>query len=367
MSKSERVKSDSAAAAAATATAIRVGVDLGTNTTVLAGAWDGKRVALTNDIFKSVVGFPKEGIIPGILPNDKEVLIGDEAIDYRLHLDLSWVLHHGCVADVETAQLFTRHCRTILDAEGAHHIWGVVGAPANSSPEQEKDLRSAMAGVLDRLVVVPEPFLAAMGLRDDANYKDSGDPTKHSLIVDIGAGTTDLCLVRGYFPTADDQISFPRAGNFIDDKLFEGVERRYPDIKLTRVTLTQMKESHSFVSGFERDADVKVYVDGRPRVVDFSEIVRDACEEIIPDILKGVKELLRRCDSDSIEHVMANIILTGGGSQIHGLCERVQEMLREDGYDSATTVRPADYKRLVANGALKIAENVRDDQWQVPM
>jgi len=96
-------------------------------------------------------------------------------------------------------------------------------------------------------------------------------------------------------------------------------------------------------------------------------IVRDACEEIIPDILKGVKELLRRCDSDSIEHVMANIILTGGGSQIHGLCERVQEMLREDGYDSATTVRPADYKRLVANGALKIAENVRDDQWQVPM
>ena len=103
MSKSERVKSDSAAAAAATATAIRVGVDLGTNTTVLAGAWDGKRVALTNDIFKSVVGFPKEGIIPGILPNDKDVLIGDEAIDYRLHLDLSWVLHHGCVADCRHA------------------------------------------------------------------------------------------------------------------------------------------------------------------------------------------------------------------------------------------------------------------------
>jgi hypothetical protein len=64
---------------------------------------------------------------------------------------------------------------------------------------------------------------------------------------------------------------------------------------------------------------------------------------------------------------MQNIIVTGGGSEIHGLCEKIETELRADGYDSARAIRPADYKRLVARGALKIAENVRDDQWQVPM
>ena len=353
-----------------TSTAIQVGIDLGTNSSVIIGTQDGKPLELDVDLVKTVVGFPKAGIIPGILPTDKEVLFGDEAIEYRLHLDLKWPLSEGFVNDVEICKRFTKHLRTLVDPTGKVPIWGVVGAPANASPERQKEIRATMIGVLDRLLIVPEPFLAAMGLREDPGFKKAGaegDPTKHSLIVDIGAGTTDLCLVRGYFPNSEDQISFPQAGNFIDDLLFQGVCRRYPDLNLTRVTITQLKENHSFVKGYERDAKVKVYVDGRPQTIDFGEIVRDACEALMPLIVKGVKELLARCDSDSIVSVMKNIIVTGGGSEINGLCDKLQEVLHKEGYDCARTVRPSDYKRLVASGALSIAQNVRDDQWQFPM
>ncbi len=369
--KSEPVESSkkSRVSNSATDVALLVGFDLGTNTSVFQVSEDGRPVAYPQDSVLSLVGFPKPGIIPGVLPSDATALYGVEAVEYRLHLDLKWPLKEGFVDDLDLCRLFTGHLRSLIDPSGSRKLWGVVGSPANASLDRQKDIRAAMVGVLERIVIVPEPFLAAMGLRDDPGFKDRGkdiDPTKHSLIVDVGAGTTDLCLVRGYYPTPDDQISFARAGNFIDENLLKGIQRRYPDMKLSRVTVTQLKEKHSYVGAEVKPSPVKIYVDGKPKSLDFGEIVREACESLIPDILNGIKELLRRCDSDSIEPVLKNIIITGGGSEITGMCERVQKALRDEGYDVATTRKPADYKRLVARGALKVAENVRNDQWQMP-
>jgi rod shape-determining protein MreB len=370
VSETSSATSPSSTAASSTRSALRVGIDLGTNTSVVLASRDGDSLPLEQDMVRTVVGFPKAGIIPGILPSDNETVFGDEAIQFRLHLDLKWPLHEGFVQDVEVCRLFTQRLRQLIDSAGSEKLWGVVGAPANTSAQRQKEIRSAMVGVLDRILIVPEPFLAAMGLREDPGFQKSAgeaDPTKHSLIVDIGAGTTDLCLVRGYFPTSEDQISFPKAGNFVDEKLVSTIGRRYPDVNLTRVTITQLKEGNSFVSGSGSKAVVKVYVDGRPQSLDFTEIMQEACDSLVDPIVKGIKELFKRCDSDSIVNVMQNIIVTGGGSEIQGLAERVQETLHAEGYDCARTLKPSDYKRLVAHGALRIAENVREDQWQVPM
>lgn len=349
---------------------MHVGLDLGTNTSVVVASQDGNPLELEQDIVKTVVGYPKAGIIPGILPSDTEALFGDQAIEYRLHLDLKWPLNEGFVDDVDVCRVFTRHLLGLVDPQRKSRLRGVVGAPANATPQRQKDIRATMVGVLERMLIVPEPFLAAMGLREDPAFRGqsaNSDPTKHSLVVDIGAGTTDLCLVRGYYPTSEDQISFAKAGNFIDEVLHQSVCRRYPDLKLTRVSVTQLKEKHSFVKGYPREAKVKVYVDGRPQVLDFGELIQEACDTLTPFILKGVKELLSRCDSDSIVEVMQNIIVTGGGSEIHGLCEKIEKTLHDEGYDCARTVRSSDFRRLVARGALKVAEHVREDQWQVPM
>src|SRR5262245_6894318 len=216
------------ASASATDVALRVGFDLGTNTSVFQVSEDGKPLSYSQDCVLSLVGFPKPGIIPGILPSDATVLYGAQAVEYRLHLDLKWPLKDGFVDDLDLCRLFTGHLRELIDPSASRKLWGVVGAPANASAERQKEIRAAMVGVLERILIVPEPFLAAMGLRDDPGFKDRGtdiDPTKHSLIVDIGAGTTDLCLVRGYYPTPEDQISVPRAGNFMDETRCRGIQR----------------------------------------------------------------------------------------------------------------------------------------------
>lgn len=353
----------------ATKTALRVGLDLGTNTSVFRAAKDGKALNYECDCYPSLVGYPKQGIIPGILPTDAPVIFGNDALEYRLHLDLKWPLRDGFIDDATVCSDYTKFLRECIDPKGNCELWGVVGAPANASEVRQKEIRSAFAGVFERILIVPEPFLAAMGLRDEDRSREDAsyiDPTKHSLIIDIGAGTTDCCLVQGYYPGPDDQISVNVAGDAIDHALQEQIHKRFPDIKLTRVTITKMKESHSFV-GNDRSAKVKVYVDGKPKQLEFGEIISAACQTVLGPIMKSVRELLSRCDSDAIEHILQNIIVTGGGSQIRGLPQLIQKMLRDEGYEGARTQVPEDYVHLVANGALKIANNVRDDQWQVPL
>jgi len=346
------------------------GLDLGTNTSVFQiSNQDGKTVEYEKDIHRSLVGYSKPGIIPGILPTEDSALFAEMALEYRLHLELKWPLEDGFVNDVDTCREYVGYLRNQIDPKNNAEIWGVIGAPANASKERMKDIRSAFSGVFEKVLIVPEPFLAAMGLRDDDRAgKDPSyvDPTKHSLIVDIGAGTTDCCLVQGYYPTQEDQVSVACAGDSVDQKLSELIARRYPDINLTRVTITKMKESNAFV-GKDKTANVKVFVDGKPRSVDFGPLIREACEVLIDPILESVRELFSRCDSESVEYVLKNIIVAGGGSQVNGLPEMIQKTLRDEGYEGATTTVPEDYRRLVARGALKIANNVREDQWQVPL
>ncbi|MBN1419736.1 MAG: rod shape-determining protein [Planctomycetes bacterium] len=369
MSATETKAKPEAKAETAQKTALRVGFDLGTNTSVFQVSKDGKRVQYSDDVVTTIVGYSKRGILPGILPKDATMLFGQAAIEYRLHLDLKWPLKAGHVFDVQTCRDFIGHMCSCIDPEGKSELWAVFGAPANSTPDKVKLIRSVAAGHCARMLVVPEPFLAAMGMRDEESVGKPGynDPTKHSLIVDIGAGTTDLCIVRGYYPDAEDEVSFDVAGDAVDEALRTGIQRRYPDLQLSRVTVTQLKEKYSFVGDGRKDAMVKLYVDGKPRMLDISSLVREACENLVQPILSGIKQLLRRCDSDTAESILQNIIVAGGGSQISGLSETIQSVLREEGYDCATTLTPPDYKRLVALGALKVADSVRDDQWQIPM
>jgi rod shape-determining protein MreB len=63
--------------------------------------------------------------------------------------------------------------------------------------------------VLDAIMIVYEPFTVAYGL----------GILDQVLIIDIGAGTIDLCRLRGTLPEAEDQIALDEAGDFVDDNL----------------------------------------------------------------------------------------------------------------------------------------------------
>ncbi|MBI3271420.1 MAG: rod shape-determining protein [Planctomycetes bacterium] len=348
---------------------IKVGFDFGTNTSVIVASEGGKELELKQDLALSVVGYPKPGVLPGILPRGKKLLFGEEAIQHRLHLNLKWPMIKGVVTDIEPSKDFMSYIRTIIDPDGAKEIWAVIGCPANAPAEKCHELRAAVACAFSKILIVPEPFLAAMGFRDESRLDDPSyiDPTRNSLFVDIGAGTTDFCMVQGFYPTAHEQSSMHKAGNDIDAGIAAAIRRKYPDWAVTPIRVTRLKEQYSFVGEAPERIVVTELVGGKPRHLDITAEIRNGCEVILDDIVKHIEELAARCDTDAVETLLNNIILTGGGSLIRGICEGVQARLHAKGYTTARVRRVDDYKRLVAKGALKTGKAVRDDQWQIPV
>ena len=51
---------------------------------------------------------------------------------------------------------------------GTAEIRAVIGVPANAGQPAREDIRNGAAGVFDRVLLIPEPFLAALGFRDEA-------------------------------------------------------------------------------------------------------------------------------------------------------------------------------------------------------
>lgn len=368
------------------------GMDMGTNTTVL--TWQEKRskaagvkhasgepaelhalnpitidgIDATETMFRSVVGVPKATLLPGVLPKGKKPLIGEEAIQYKMHLDLFWPID-GTVKDLENSQILMKAIREMIDPKGTKEIRMVIGSPANATKEELQSIRRSVTGIIDKMLIVPEPFLAAMGYREETKLGQSGyhDPVINTLFVDIGAGTTDLCKVQGYYPTENDLISTTIAGNYVDKKIRKFIEKTYPDARLADVTITRIKEENSFVGKGNGSVEVKVPIHGKHKTLNLTQAIQESCEELVAPIVEAIEEMARRCDPEAVEEMLANITLTGGGSQIPGIDKMIEKTLRERDYLSTKVTIVHDYKPLVARGAMKTGLKLKDDQWTIPM
>jgi rod shape-determining protein MreB len=346
---------------------ILVGFDLGTNAScILAGPAD-KRDITVSKIIPSVVGYAREGLVDGIIAGNATLLIGDEALNHRLQLRMIAPLEDGIISQRDAARDFIQRVRAVIDPTGSAEIRAVIGVPANAGQPAREDIRACATGVFDRVLLIPEPFLAALGFRDDSRLGQPNypDPVTNSLFIDIGGGTSDLCLIQGYFPTPEDQTSIAFAGDSIDHLIADELERIYPNNGLTRATIRQIKEEHSYVGPVRKPIDVKVLIGGKNHVIEMGEIIGRACNKLVEKIYPALATLIARAPSDSVEQLLQNIVITGGGSRIKSIDTVLQDKLSKDGY-AGPKVRLAgqEFKRFVAIGALKAARGAREDQWQ---
>ena len=307
-------------------------------------------------------GLREDGIVDGVIAGNATLLYGEDALRYRLHVRLVAPIAEGVIAHPEAARDFLRHIRSLADPSGRAEIRAVVGVPANAGEPAREDIRRCALGIFDRILLIPEPFLAALGYREDSRVSQPGyvDPVTNSLFIDIGGGTSDLCLVQGYFPTRDDQISIPFAGDAIDQLMQEELERTYPNNGLSRLTVRELKESHAYVGPSRKPLDVEVIIGGKSRTLELGDVIGRAANSLIDKIYPSLLTLIARVQSDSITTLLQNIVITGGGSQIRGIDTILQKKLTDDGY-VAPRVRLAgqDFKRYVALGALKAARAAR--------
>ena len=346
---------------------ILVGFDLGTNAScILAGPAENKDTTVSK-VIPTVVGYARDGLVDGIIANNATTLIGEEALAHRLQMKVIAPLEDGIIAHVEAARDFIRRLRTLIDPTNSAEIRAVIGVPANAGQPAREDIRTCAAGVFDRVLLIPEPFLAALGFRDETRLGQPNyvDPVTNSLFIDIGGGTSDLCLIQGYFPSADDQISLPFAGDAIDKLIEDDLQRTYPNNGLSRATVRAIKEEHSYVGPIRKPIDVKVLIGGKSHTLELGETIGRACNRLLEKIYPALTTLISRASSDSVAQLLQNIVVTGGGSRIRGFDTVLQQKLADDGFESPKVrLAGAEYKRFVAIGALKAARSAREDQWQ---
>ena len=346
---------------------VLAGFDLGTNKSCLLAGPAGANDIAVSKIVPTLVGYVRDGIVDGIIAGNASILFGEEAQKNFLHVNLVAPLEHGVIAHLDAARDFFRHMRSLIDAGASTEIRTVIGVPANAEESARESVRDCATSIFERVLLIPEPFLAALGYRDESrlNQPNYVDPVTNSLFIDIGGGTSDACLIQGYFPSREDQISIAFAGDAIDGLIQEDINRLYPGNGLSRQTVREIKEAHSYVGAVRKPMDVKVIIGGKAHTIDLGETTGRACNQLLERIYPALTTLITRASSDSVVHLLQNIIITGGGSQIKGIDTVLQKRLTDDGYESPK-VRLAgqDYKRYVAIGALKAARAARDNQWQ---
>ena len=102
-------------------------------------------------------------------------------------------------------------------------------------------------------------------------------------------------------------------------------------------------------------------VDGRPTKHDITDEMRRACESILPAIVESTLELIAKFDPEYQDIIRQNIILAGGGSQIRGLDEYLENVLSE--YGPAKVHIVDDPLFSGADGALALAQDMPAEYW----
>ena len=320
----------------------------------------------TGTLIPTVVGYPEDGILSGILPGNSKMLHGDDAIANELHLRLVNPLSDGVVSDLEATQSFLKYLRSKVDPEYKREVLCVIGIPAVADADAKENLKKAAKGAFDGILFIPEPFLAALGMRDEDKLQDPEyrDPVSNSLFVDIGAGTTDFCIVQGYFPKPEDLVSIPFAGNEVDGLLDQAIREEYPEVEAPLSMIRKFKESYSYAGESESGARVKIPVGGKPRKIEIGKQVGESCNQLLQEVFESIKKVIAMASPQSVFSLLQNIILTGGGSRIRNIDQELQRLLADDGYeDPEVTISSREVKPFVAIGALKVAKAARDDQW----
>jgi len=326
-----------------------VGIDLGTSRSAISSSNGGR------EWIESYVGWPKDFIAEQVV--GKPVLLGAEALQHRLSLDLCRPLERGIIKEgIESSERavkeIIRHLVDLTKPEPGQRLNAVVGVPADSLKVNKLAIRKAVAESVHSLMVVSEPFAIAYGM----------NLLNNALIIDIGAGTVDFCIMHGTIPSEEDQKTIFTAGDYIDEQLFNSLIEKYPNSKFNKNMVRLFKEKFSFVREISDPIRVELPVNGKPVMHDIKEEIRRSCESILPAMVETTTEMIARFDPEFQTKVKDNIVLAGGGSLIRGIAEYVQDALKE--YGPCKVTRVADPLFAGADGALKLAQDMPAKYWE---
>ena len=247
---------------------VHIGMDLGTFKTSVASS-TGLR-----DVLQTAVGWPKDHFARTLLGRD--VVFGKDLVEHRLALNVVRPFEKGVFKynNIQECGLRPEDVRKHQEAASIL-LGGTCGgfdeaaprsadlrkssvAPSRAKVANKQVILEAAKGVFDAVMIVPEPFTIAYSM----------NRLSDTLVVDIGAGTIDLCPIYGTFPVEEEQVTIPLGGDFIDEQFFNSMKNMYPEAQLSRNMAREIKEKYGFVHEANENAIVTLPVEGKPMQFD---------------------------------------------------------------------------------------------------
>src|SRR5690606_18829714 len=151
-------------------------------------------------------------------------------------------------------------------------VYCVIGAPAQASVRNREAIIEAAREAVDSVMLCSEPFAVAYGL----------DMLEDVLVIDIGAGTTDLCRMHGTMPEEADQITMDVGEDAGEEELGRLIKEVNPDAEVTKEMVKEIKERYSYCGDPRERSVVELLIKGKPTPIDVTELVKQACSILIP-------------------------------------------------------------------------------------
>ncbi|WHE06995.1 rod shape-determining protein [Thermoanaerobacterium thermosaccharolyticum] len=175
-----------------------------------------------------------------------------------------------------------------------------------------------------RAFLIEEPIAAAIGAGLDIE-KPCGN-----MVVDIGGGTTDVAVIS--LGNAVVSKSIKVAGNNFDDAIIRYIRRKY-NIIIGDRTAEEIKINIGYAYEKEKEEFMTVkgrsLISGLPKSFDISsKEVTEALQEPLADIIDLVHNVLEKTPPELAADICdRGIVLTGGGSLLHGLDKLLEEKM----------------------------------------
>jgi rod shape-determining protein MreB len=232
-------------------------------------------------------------------------------------------LRDGVIADFELAeQMLTYFIHKAHKRGKLIHPRIAIGIPSDTTEvEKRAVLDSTYRAKASEVHLVEQAMVAAIG---------AGLPVTEpggNMVVDIGGGTTDIAVIS--LSGIVYSRSLRMAGNQMDEAISEHLRRKHGLLIGERsAEKIKMEIGSAYQSGEPRTMFVKgrdmVY--GLPKTISVQDDeIREALAECVNEIVKAVRAALERTPPElSADICERGIILTGGGSLLRSLDERIR-------------------------------------------
>jgi rod shape-determining protein MreB and related proteins len=236
-------------------------------------------------------------------------------------------LQDGVIADFDTTEAMLTHFIKSLNLGGRFSKKPriLICCPTNiTSVEQNAIREAAQKAGGGTIFLEEEPKVAAVGAGMDI-FQPYGN-----MVIDIGGGTADIAVLSlGGVVTSQ---SLKVAGNIFDDNIAEYVKKHHK-LLIGEHTAERIKIEVGTVLKDGRQEETEVrgrdMINGLPRTITMtSQEVQVAVEDSINQIVQGAKNVLEQTPPElSADIIDRGVMLTGGGSLIHGLDQLLTEQL----------------------------------------